>query len=327
LEPKTLPAPTLLRPLLDMFLDSSVAVVGCAARGFQRGSCELDVVVVGSENRPQTSVKIGGVLMDLMFMTENYALKPSNPEHAVSMAYARPVRDATLVLSTSTAANSAMLQESCRSASGTRLASALKTLGRAEDALSKESAREADFWLLAASYEFAYAWAYSKELLPSPSHLLSQLKGLSKGTPKYFEAVSKGAGLEKSTRAGCGSRLEGLVVLHDLVQGRARGQSPAHSSWSPVRLEIVRAKAEDLASKIELAECYSFLGQELVDYMMVLTSMGGGGTRLLAEVLSGDEPLLADRLVRSLGLSRKGEAIQRGLDQLRDQVSGLARKV
>jgi hypothetical protein len=325
--PKEAPAATLLRPVLDMYLDSSVAVVGCTARGMQRGSCELDVVVVGGEDRPPTSVRMGGVLMDLLFMTEEYAMKPANPEHAISMAYAKPVRDTTLVLSTSRAASSAVLQESSRKASGTRLASALKTLGRAEEALTREGVKEADFWLLAASYEFAYAWALSKEVLPSPSHLLSQLKGVSKGSPKYFEAVSRGAGLEKSTRAGCGSRLEGLSVLHDLVQGAARGQSPALSSWSPARLEIVGDKARDLASRIELAECYSYLGQELVDYMMALNIRGGKASQPLGGVLSGDEPLLGDRLLRSLGLSRKREAVQRGVEQLRSQVSGLARKV
>jgi len=317
------PAATVLRPILDTYMDSAVAIVGCNSRGLGRYSCEYDVLVVTNDRRPSTSVRIGDAFVDLVFASERDVLKPTNPERAMSVAMARPIRDSSLVLSTGSAANSAVLAESSRKASATRLASALKILGRAETSLSKKAAIDADFWLLAASYEFAYALLLSRETLPSPSHLLSQLRESSKGNSRSFEGVSIGAGLEASGRAGCGARLEGLTVLHDLLREGSGGEATG-SEWPPVRTELLSAKAQELVTRIELAECYSFMGQELVDGMMGL--LRHHPKRTLTSLTGGRDRLLGERLVRQLGLARSEEAIGTGLEILKEQVSSLARK-
>ncbi|HEV2225959.1 MAG TPA: hypothetical protein VGR56_04040, partial [Nitrososphaerales archaeon] len=257
----------MLATVLDMYLDSAIAIIGCHSRGAERSSCEYDVLVVSDEKLPPKSVKIGRVFMDLIFTTEKDVLNPANPEHVLTLAAAKPVRDTSLILSTSAAANSAVLTESARKASGVRLSSAVKILGRVDEALAKKAVRDADFWLLAATYEFGYAWLFSKEVLPSPSHLLSQMREASRGSPAYFEAFSAGVGLEAAGRAGCGARLEGVSVLHDILRGRSQG---AQQIWPPARTEVLAAKADELISTAELAECYSFLGQEVVDDVLAL---------------------------------------------------------
>jgi hypothetical protein len=313
-------AATLLRPVLDTYMDSAVAVIGCNSRGLGRYSCEYDVLVVGAEKRPAASLRIGEDYVDLAFATEKEILKPSSPEHSMSLATAKPVRDTSLILSTSSAASSATHSESAAKASRTRLASALKALGRAEVALSREAAVDADFWLLASAYEFAYAWLLSREALPSPSHLLSQLRG-AKGSPRSFEGVSMGSGLEAAGRAGCGARLEGITVLHDLL--RRGSKAGSDSKWSAVRTQMLSAKASELVTRVELAECYSFLGQELVDG--VLDLLRSHPKRTLTSLTSGKDRLLGERLVRQLGLARNGKSIQTGLGVLKAQVSALAK--
>ena len=308
---------------MDMYMDSAVAVVGCNSRGIGRYSCELDVLVVTGERRPSTSLRIGDVFVDLRFASEKDVLKPANPEYAMSMAVSKPVRDTSLILSTSSAANFAVMEESARKASGIRLASSLKILGRAESALTKGALVDADFWLLAASYEFGYALLLSKEALPSPSHLLSQLREESKGNPKGFECMSIGAGLESAGRAGCGARLEGVTVLHDVLREGSK-EATAESEWPKARTEIVGAKAEELVTRAELAECYSFLGQELVDGMITL--LKAHPKRTLRSLTEGRDRLLGERLVRQLGLARSESAVKSGLDALKQQVSLLSRK-
>ena len=317
------PAASLLRPILDFYLDSAVGLVGCNSRDIGRYSCELDVLVVTSEQRPPTSLRMGGIFVDLMFAPEKEVHKPVDPEHAMSMATARPVRYASLVLSTSSAANFAVFGESARKASEIRLASALKILGRAESALAKGAPRDADFWLLAASYEYGYALLLSKEVLPSPSHLLSQLREGPKGNPLEFEGLSKGSGLEAAGRAGCGARLEGITVLHDLLREGA-SEAGTEAEWPKARTENVSAKAQELVTRVELAECYSYLGQELVDGMMTL--MKRHPRRTLTSLTEGTDRLLGERLVRQLGLARSEEAVRLGIGGLKQQVSLLARK-
>ena len=304
-------------------MDSAVALVGCNSRGLGRYSCEYDVLVVTNERRSRTSLRIGDVFVDLTFVPEKDVLKPGNPEHAFSLAFAKPVRDTSLVLSTSSATNSATLTESARKAGRTRLASALKILGRADEALSRGALIDADFWLLAASYEFGYAWLLSKEVLPSPSHLLSQLRDASKGTSRSFEGVSIGTGLEAAGRAGCGARLEGVSVLHDLLREGSK-MSAMESAWPGARTEILTAKAQELITRVELAECYSFLGQELVDDMLELMRIHP--KRTLSSLTSGGNRLLGERLVRQLGLARSEKAIRLGLDAVKGQVSQLTKK-
>ena len=317
------PAAVVLRPILDTYMDSAVAVIGCNSRGIGRYSCELDVVVVAGERRTPTSLRIGDVFIDIRFASEKEVLKPTNPEHAMSMATAKPVRDTSLILSTSSAANFAVIAESARKASGIRLASALKILGRAESALAKSTLIDADFWLLAASYEFAYALLLSKEVIPSPSHLLAQLRENPKGNPRGFEGMSMGAGLESAGRAGCGARLDGVTVLHDVLREGSK-EATAESEWPKARTEIVAAKAGELVTRVELAECYSFLGQEVVDGMIALLRLHP--KRTLASLTEGEDRLLGERLVRQLGLSRSEKVARSGLDALRQQVSLLARK-
>jgi hypothetical protein len=316
------PAATALRPILDTYMDSAVALVGCTSRGLERYSCEYDVLVVTNEKLPPTSLRIGEVFVDLAFTSERDALKPLKPEHSFALAFAKPVRDTTLVLSTSVAANSAVLSESARKASRARLASALKIMGRAEEALSEKSFVDADFWLLAASYEFAYSWLLSREVLPSPSHLLSQLRS-AKGAPRGFEGFSVGAGLESAGRAGCGARLEGLTILHDLLRERSEAGAVA-PTWPAVRTDILGAKARELMTRIELAECYSFLGQELVDDFLALMALKP--KRSLTDLASGKDRLLGERLVRQLGLARDEKALGMALEAMKRQVSQLARK-
>lgn len=314
-------AAAVLRPVLDTYMDSAVAVVGCSARGLARYSCEYDVLVVGSEKAPPNSLQVGDDFVDLLFVTEKELLRPADPEHAMSLASAKPVRDTTLIVSTASATHSATLAESAAKASRTRLASALKTLGRAEVALAKRAPVDADFWLLASAYEFAYALLLSREALPSPSHLLSQLRLASKGASKSFEGVSMGSGLEAAGRAGCGARLEGLTVLHDLL--REGSKAATKSAWSETRGRIVTAKANELITRMELAECYAFLGQELVDALVELLRRHPKAT--LATLTSEKDRLLGERLMRQLGLARSEKGIRTGLDALKDQVNLLAK--
>jgi hypothetical protein len=321
---RTAPAAIYLRPILDTYMGSAVALVGCTSRGIERYSCEMDVLVVSSERQPSRSIKLRDSYADVVFATEKDVLKPANPELAMSIAQAKPIRDSALVISTGSATAAATFSDSAKGASMVRLTSALKTAARAEESLSRGSAIEADYWLLAASYEFAYALLLSSETIPSPSHLLSQLRSASRGASKGFEGFSIGAGLDASTRARCGTRLEGIAVLHDLLR-EGSASATADSQWSETRTEILGAKANELITRVELAECYSFLGQELIDGVAAIQKLQP--RRTLASLTTGEDKLLGDRILKQLGLSRGPESIKSGLELLRTQVVLLTKKI
>lgn len=323
------PAAQLLRPILDTYRSSALAVIGCHARGLERRSCELDIVVVTNEKRPNSTVKIGEVFVDLVFVPEKEVLKPSNCEHSVSLAHAKMVRDTSLILSTSLASNTALLASSAKRSSSRRLASALKSLGRVEEALSKGSAIDADYWLLFAAYDYAYSLLYSGETPPSPSHLLGQLKGQSRSTPKSYESFATGAGLGNSSRTSCKSRLDGVAVLYDVLGGGHEGTRALGSRWSATRFECVSSKARELNGNIEHSECYSYLGIEMLNALGQLTTGEGRATKTgvsLSAFTTEKNRLLGDRLMKELGLVRERDVLKEALELMRVQVSRLARK-
>ena len=314
---------------MDTYRSSALAVVGCHAQGLERPSCEVDVIVVTSEERPNSTLKIGDAFLDLFFVSEREVLKPSSPEHSVSMAHAKTVRDTSLILSTSLASNIAVLANSARRSASQRLASVLKSLGRAEETLSKGSAVDADYWLLSAAYDYAYSLLYSWEVPPSPSHLLGQLRSQSKTTPKSFESFTTGAGLESSSRMSCESRLNGLAVLYDMLGGGHEGVKAMGTRWSTTRLECVNSKARELNRRMEHAECYSYLGTEILNALGQLTTREGRATKTgtgPATLTTGKNRLLGDRLLRELGLVRERDSLKKALGLVRAQISRLARK-
>ncbi len=323
------PAARLLLPILDTYRSSALAVVGCHARGLERPSCELDVIVVTNERRLNSTVRIGEVFLDLFFVSEKEALKPLSPEHAVSLAHAKTIRDTSLLLSTSLASNLAVLSSSAKRSSSQRLASALKSLGRAEEALSKSAEVDVDYWLLSAAYDYAYSWLYSREIPPSPSHLLGQLKSQSKGSAKGFESFSTGVGLQNSSRASCRSRLDGVAVLYDVLWGGHEGAKTVRPTWSSTRLECVGSKARDLNQRIEHAECYSYLGIEMLNAPRQLAAREGRASKTgvgPSALTTGKNRLLGDRLLKDMGLARDRDSLKDALEMVRSQVSQLARK-
>jgi hypothetical protein len=322
------PAAQLLSPILDTYRGSALAVVGCHSRGIERPTCEVDVVVVTNERRPSSTIRIGEVYLDLFFVSEREVLKPSNPEHSVSLAHAKTVKDMSLILSTSLASNAAVLGSSSRRSSSQRLASALKSLGRAEEALSQGRVVDADYWLLTAAYDCAYSWLHLREILPSPSHLLGQLKRQSEGAPKSFESFSSGVGLEKASRTSCGFRLDGLAVLYDVLGGGHEGGKAVKPAWSATRFECLRSKALELNNRVEHTECYSYLGIEMLNALRQLTAREGGDIRSgvgPSALTAGKTSLLGDRLLRDLGLDRGRDSLKEAMELVRVQVSRLAR--
>ena len=323
----------LLRPVLDTYRDSAVAVVGCHSTGAARESCELDIVVVSDEHGGPTSLRLGETFCDLAFIAEKEALNPSEPEVGVSLAQSKVVRDSGLILSTSVAANQAVMGESAGRASQARLAACLKALSRTDEALFRGERRDANFWVLVASYEFARSWLYSLEVIPSPSHLLGQLKEHSKGSGKNFEAFTMGAGLEIASRKECSDRLEGLSLLYDLL-GSSQAGATTQPASTQVGFQIARTKSDHLAALREHAENYSFLGGEVARLIIVVKGSfrpSRGGRRQNQDVLSSlskeGAGLLSGRLVRELGLERPTLDVGRALDALKERAAELARRI
>lgn len=321
-----------MRPVLDTYLGSAVGITGCHSYGIARECCEYDVVIVTNEQRAPTSVRMGYSYMDIAFVSEKEIMKPTDPELSVALAWLQHVRDSTLVLSTSSSANKAVLQESARRAAENRLRSTLKALGRVDESLSKGMTRDADFWLLSAAYDFACSWLLSLETPPSPSHILEQLKGRSLGRSGWFRGFSNAAGLSRASRRECAQRLDGLSIIFDVMNARLSGdQEELGPTDVKTAFEIVRQKAGYLANAIRHVDSYAYLGYEVASSLPKVSrpqtheATDADRTPVITSLTEGEDRLIAESVVRSLGLTRTEAQVVHDAVLIRDAVSELAK--
>ncbi len=316
--------------MLDQYRDAAVAVVGCHSAGIARPCCELDVLVVSDEPRPPASLRLGGALLDVFFVAHREVLSPQDPEVGLALARARAVRDSGMTVSTGAATGAAVFEANCKKALQARLSSAVKALGRADESLGMKALRDADFWLLKASYDLAFGWLYSRQVVPAPSHLLSQLRAESAHSPLRFGAFSKGAGLERGSKKACSVRSDALGILYDSLGSRT--DSPRRTAqWTEFSYAIVKGKAEYLSSSFEHAECYCFLGLEAVAALEQLTVTQQQGKRgsdpnVITGMAERGERMVGESLARELGLSRGQRTVESGVRAVKEQVSALARE-
>lgn len=318
----------ILRPILDTYIDAAVGLIGCRSRGIQSGSCEYDLLVVKPEHNPPATLRVGDSFVDLAFCTEADLASPRSLDFAISLAFMKPVRDDGLFLSSCASAARESLQRSYKRSTDEHLASSIKAMGRAEEAAANSADADAGFWLATAGYEFAHAWLLSSGTYPAPSHLLSQVRELSRGRPGMFEAFSSAIGLQGASRAACEARLEALSLVFDLKE--QPGKDPENSSPESVRaaFELLRAKSKADLQAFQPVNAYCFLGLEVVRSIpQVLTRAEGKrrGMELAGPTPEGGRGLLARSVIDSLGVAGSPGSVKERLDGLRNQVLALAR--
>jgi len=202
--------------VLKTYPSSDVAVVGCHAARISRESCEYDLLVVSRDPTPPKYVRAGDFYAEIFFRSEAELRNP-DPELGASVAKARVLRDGSLLLAGMVANCERRFKEYCVKAAESHLASALKALGRVDGELAKNPP-EADFWLVSAAADLALSEIYSSQQVPSPSHIFSQMKGLSKSKSGSFREWTEASGFKIASRESCENRLEALSVLYDIMR-------------------------------------------------------------------------------------------------------------
>ncbi len=326
-----------MQPILDTFLGGPVALSGCHAAGIARPSCEYDVLVVTPEERPATTMRAGGTYFDIFFISDRVMMNPGNSELAVALSSVVHLRDSTLVLSTSSSTAKAMLGENAKRSAEGRLASALKALGRVDEGLSRGGARDADFWLVSAGYDYCFASNFAATAVPAPSHALAQMQALSKRGRTNFESWSRATGLERASKSSSERRLEGLSIIYDIMRTshlENEGVRTFDRFSTAAAFEVVDAKAKFLLSSLQSVDSYAYLGFEsvlaisaLLQLQSIKISLEPNYTGIITNLTRGADRIISEEVVKSMGLNRTERTIRENADILRESVSDLAKRI
>jgi hypothetical protein len=327
-------------PALRTFPTGEVAIIGCHSSKIARNSCEYDLLMINRDPIPEKIVSVGESYAKLMFRSEREVKQPT-PQLALALATAVPLRDNSLLLASAISdckrtykANTATLMER-------HLAESLKAVGRVDELLSAGEAREADFWLMSAACDYASAVLLNADVSPAPSHILAQFKSIPRKkrskTAGDFRAWSEALGLELASKASCENRLEALSVVYDVL--RTSAVSPALVPLlgryaDPEAFMLVKIKAEALLGSMQAVECFSYLGTEAVSSVLDLYSLHAAKlskerdlTSTIRDLTVGEDRLISEEVLKSLGLVRSIEMLRHAKDVLKTAVSQLAKKI
>jgi hypothetical protein len=315
-------AAQLLTPLLDLYKDEPIAIVGCHSQQIERDVCEYDVIVVGEKNAPKT-LSFGAKSFEIFFVEEKELLNPKDPELSISFSSMIILRDTTFQLSTAYSFHRTMVEKNSKISAERRLARSLKCLARSEEAFEKGFEQDSGFWLAYSSYNFLYAWLLLKNRLPAPSHLIEQLKKVAKYSPNRFEAISRGISLNRSNRQTCLERLHTLNIVMDTLEN-----SPSSQGMYVEDFNLIKRKVDYLISNMMFVECFSFLGFKICEYILsLITATAKSEIDYPLNFLSEKTRLISKDVTRKLHLTSTKEELRHGISEIKEQIQRLARTV
>jgi hypothetical protein len=322
--------------VLRTYPSNGVAIVGCHTSLISRKSCEYDLLVVSRDPTPPKYVRAGEFYAKIIFRPET-ELRDPEPELGASLARATVLReDSSLLLASAVASCKRRFEENCAKAAESHLAAALKALGRVDEKVEQDP-HEADFWLTAAAIDLSVSEIFSSLQVPSPSHLFAQMRGISRRKSASFKEWTEASGFKLASRVSCENRLETLAVLYDVMRTTAMDM-PMSLRFGRYRAEdaiaIVRGKATELLQSLEIIECYSFLGCEIVETVLDLLAMHCYALKkepdysnVTGELTSSPDRLISEELLKGMGIVRPSQLVKAGADSLRSAVSTRAKEM
>ena len=326
-----------IQPILDTFLNYAVALTGCHTYGIARASCEYDILVVSEEEKPDSSMRVGERYCDLSFISREEVMNPATPELAVALSSLVPLRDSSWTLSTAASANKAMFASNAERSAESRLSLALKDLGKADEALGKNSVLDANFWLTAAGYDFALASIYASEATPAPSHILKQMKTISSTGEASFTEWSASVGLEQSSREACEKRLDGLSTVYDIISSSgadARSNRLIEVRRTEHAVKVLYAKARNLIDSLQSVDCFAYLGYEAVTTLFALLELQSIKESaepeygaIVSVLTKGRLGIISEAVIKELGWRRDEKTLTRATDLLRQAISDQAKRI
>ena len=326
-----------IQPILDTFLNHAVALTGCHTYGIARASCEYDIIVVSEEEKPDASMRVAERYCDLSFMSREEIMNPASPELAVALSSLVPLRDTSWTLSTAASANKAMFASNAERSAESRLSQALKDMGRADEALGKNSAIDADFWLTAAGYDFALSSFYASEVTPAPSHILKEMKTISSKGEASFTEWSASVGLEQASRESCTKRLDGLSTIYDIMISSgadARSNRLIEARRTEHAVEILHAKARNLLDSLQSVDCFAYLGYEavyslfaLLELQSIKESVEPEYGSIVNALTKGRLGIISEEVIKELGWGRDERTLRRSMELLRQAISDQAKRI
>jgi hypothetical protein len=219
-------------------------------RGIAYPACEWNIIVVGEVARSPRVVRVGDVsfLIDAYPTLEALEQALEDPLKLLASTEAKVLRDPEWVLSSALSylrSNRPGLAERARRSCCER---GLLYLSRATRVLNTSNQWWAGYWITAAAYQLAFGLLVDHNKVPSPSHLIGQVREVDENTPhSWMDVLRDALSLDKATKGAVARRLRAVKSLLE-----ARGEGDVAN--------VVSEKVAFLIGHHQTIEAYSYLG-------------------------------------------------------------------
>lgn len=313
---KTIPS-RILTPIIDTYKDKPIALVGCHAQGIGRECCEFDLMIVGEEDKPK-KLSFGDRFFEIFFLEEKRIFEPEGPENSLMLASMIILRDTTFSLSTSYSYNKALITQNSKKAAERWLSLSLNCTAKSQEAIEEQKLGDADFWLSLSGYYFGLALLYLKQKLPSPSHMVEQLKSISERGSDIFTSFATSVSLRDANKQNCYKRLQFINLIVDTFQNNQQLSNLVEDN-----LDVLNRKAEYLILNKQSVECFSYLGLKCCKYILKLSEKEGQDRFPLSSLYRSN--LISKDVISGLFGKRKKEEISEPGELLKKQIHVIAK--
>ena len=202
------------RPVFDQIVrrypSSSIAAVGCNTSGCAYSVCEIDLLVTATAS-PPIRIALGSEILDIHFIGENPSMADLPLIIRASMSLSHIIADPTMMFSSYRTNAKENYELYLHQYSREEAREAITQICRSEDAQQADNPDSADFWIFSAVYHLSDSLTLRANTIPSPSHMLAQLRsiGNASGTQLCLATLDTG----HSTPTAVQRRMKALQLI------------------------------------------------------------------------------------------------------------------
>lgn len=219
----------------------SIALIGCRAKRIAYPTCEYNLFVLGSGRN--FIEKVDKIYFQVQFFKRNQGSIIKNMRHILALNNARFIKDNKAELMMFCSSLEKIMNKMLAKQSMKLLFSSLSKIVRSELELELNRVQDASFWLASASFDLAEHELFKLKIIPSPSHLLQELRELKIDS---YKDIVDAVDLSQASQPSIERKLFALERL------------------SKSKLGIVQGKVDYLLKSHKIADAYFYLSHLLI---------------------------------------------------------------
>ena len=252
----------LIQSTREIFPESSIGLIGCFSAGLDYPVCELDLLITTKNNRKPERLLIENRVIDAFFIKERAIKELKNNHLRSTIGSCVPVQDKSWILASAISrSKSAGLQLIRRKLAREETNKILLGLGAATSAYKEGYNQSGGYWMLYAGYSILKGLILSSGLIPSPAHLLDQIKNLH---IEFTEAENKALNLSEASISSIKRRLEFFEHVWKTWFKELENSNIEYLFTSSESLNLISEKTRYLADNHRVVEAFTYIGFEIV---------------------------------------------------------------